>query len=48
MRWEYSTVAILDVVCSAAQEMLNTAGRSGWELVAVDDGIAYFKRQARS
>lgn len=39
--WEYATAPL---VSHALQEILNQWGEDGWELVAVEDEVAYFKR----
>ena len=41
--WEYLTVPL---VSHALQQILNQWGSEGWELVAVVNDIAYFKRPA--
>ena len=45
MKWEYRTV---DLGLYGYEDKLNKAGTEGWELVSVDNGIAYFKRPLRS
>jgi hypothetical protein len=40
-RWEYATVPL---ITHALQQILNQWGSDGWELVAVADNVAYFKR----
>lgn len=42
-KWEYDTVTILDPFTS--RHTLNKWGKDGWELVAVDNSLVYFKRQ---
>ncbi len=39
--WEYATAPL---VSHSLQEILNQWGEDGWELVAVEDEVAYFKR----
>ena len=39
--WEYATVPLIE---HATQEILNNWGDEGYELVAVVDNVAYFKR----
>jgi hypothetical protein len=40
-RWEYATVPLIS---HALQQILNQWGADGWELVAVADNVAFFKR----
>jgi hypothetical protein len=40
-RWEYATVPLIS---HALQQILNQWGGDGWELVAIADNVAYFKR----
>lgn len=40
-RWEYVTSPLIS---HNLQEILNQWGDDGWELVAVEDDVAYFKR----
>jgi len=40
-RFEYATVPL---VSHTLQMILNTWGEDGWELVAVADNVAFFKR----
>ena len=47
MRWEYLTLKF-EPIQDRYLEMMNSLGRGGWELVAVNDGIAYFKRPIMS
>ena len=52
MKWEYLVVVLSRIIDDFFQEkavmdnseILCTVGRDGWELVSVDNGIAYFKR----
>lgn len=44
VRWEYHTKrfgSLLD------EHALNSYGETGWELVAIVDGVCYFKRPRR-
>jgi hypothetical protein len=48
-RWEYLVVALhrslnMSNPEAAARELLDSVGAEGWELVAVDDLNAYFRR----
>ena len=40
-RWEYATAPLIP---HALKEILDNWGDEGYELVAVVDGVAYFKR----
>jgi hypothetical protein len=40
-KWEYATAPLIS---HALQEILNNWGDEGYELVAVVDNVAYFKR----
>jgi len=40
-RWEYATAPLIS---HALQQILNQWGDDGWELVAVAENVAYFKR----
>jgi hypothetical protein len=40
-RWEYATAPLIS---HALQQILNQWGDEGWELVAVAENVAYFKR----
>ena len=42
--WEY-TGLLLSVYAGDNIDKLNSMGANGWELVAVDSGIAYMKRR---
>lgn len=46
--WEYTTLSLEVIRHDPSQPMtkdvLNEYGQKGWELVAVDQGRAYFKR----
>lgn len=39
--WEYATAPLIS---HALQQILNQWGSQGWELVAVEDNVAFFKR----
>lgn len=41
-QWEYARVLDRQSI-----DYFDNAGSDGWELVAVDNGIAYFKREKR-
>lgn len=41
MKWEYKT---LDLGLYGYEDKLNKLGTEGWELVSVDNYVAYFKR----
>ena len=43
--WEYATAPLIS---HALQQILNQWGSQGWELVAVADNVAYFKRPVAS
>ncbi len=45
MKWEYKP---LDLGLYGYEDKLNKLGIEGWELVSVDNGIAYFKRPLRT
>lgn len=40
-RYEYATVPLIS---HALQQILNQWGDDGWDLVAVQDNVAFFKR----
>ena len=42
--WEYKRESLV-VGREGIRKMLNEFGQEGWELVAVDNGEAYFKRK---
>lgn len=42
-KWRYKVIG-LSVRGSDTQKSLNSIGSEGWELIAVIDGIAIFKR----
>ena len=44
MRWEYQVLGIVKDNDSANLRRFGAVGAEGWELVSVDNGIAYFKR----
>jgi hypothetical protein len=44
-RWEYATAPLIS---HALQQILNQWGDDGWELVAVAENVAYFKRPKSS
>lgn len=46
MRWEYqwTNFNLLDYTAQEKGEFFLEIGQEGWELVNVDNGIAYFKR----
>lgn len=44
MKWEYRTMACGCNPFESRSEKLNRLGVDGWELVTIDNGIAYFKR----
>jgi len=53
MKWEYKlTIGLSDSDDVTALDVFgnnyNSLGQQGWELVAVDSGIAYFKRALES
>lgn len=41
--WEYRTIT-LDSIWEQKEKILNELGKEGWELVSVDDNMAYLKR----
>ena len=45
--WQYKVVevSIPGTECRDIENTLNYFGKDNWELVSVDDGIAYFKRK---
>lgn len=56
MKWEYLTYRLINHIDNISAislvehytHMLNNYGSVGWELVSVDNGIAYFKRPLRT
>jgi len=44
-RWEYATAPLIS---HALQQILNQWGDDGWELVAIAENVAYFKRPKSS
>lgn len=50
MKWEYSALDLKQnrVAFGDTYEVLKQAGLEEWELVSVDNGIAYFKRPLRT
>lgn len=51
MKWEYEVLALEENhnhTGISYKAMLDTDGNEGWELVSVDNGIAYFKREIRN
>jgi len=49
-QWEYMNIDITQIFVEnrmdgdLKEKLLNTFGEQGWEFVAVDDGMMYFKR----
>ena len=43
--WEYATAPLIS---HALQQILNQWGEQGWELVAVAENVAYFKRPVQA
>jgi hypothetical protein len=43
-KWNYITVG-LDGTKPILEDRLKYWGEEGWELVSVDDGVAYFKKE---
>ncbi len=51
MKWDYNVINLAEMHKEynlSFKAMLNTEGAQEWELVSVDNGIAYFKRPLRS
>ena len=47
--WEYRVINLIEVpVKSTFQDVLNAAGREGWELVGVTSQAAFLKRPTAS
>jgi hypothetical protein len=45
-QWEYIKLDLNDLPRNTKEiELLNDAGKDGWELVAILNGIAYLKRE---
>ena len=44
MKWEYLTAKVCVPHSIPDTAILRGAGLEGWELVSVDNGVAYFKR----
>jgi hypothetical protein len=47
MKFEYRTMVCRTDPFESRSEKLNKLGIDGWELVSVDNGIAYFKRELK-
>lgn len=45
MKWEYMVVEVHQNV-EKREFAFNHLGQQGWELVSVDEGIAYFKKSS--
>ncbi len=45
MIWQYRVIRLPDHDWAKQETALNNEGASGWELVAMLDGVAYFKRR---
>lgn len=43
-KWDYSAFLFTREKLEGAIRAINDLGKQGWELVSVDNGIAYFKR----
>ncbi len=48
MKWEYLTAKVCVPHSIPDTAILRGAGLEGWELVSVDNGVAYFKRPLRT
>lgn len=46
MNWEYKTIGAKGGRVGTID--LDKLGQEGWELVSVDNGVAYFKREIRN
>lgn len=44
MIWEYKIIELRDMPLISNHNQLNEAGQDEWELVCVDNQVAYFKR----
>lgn len=44
MRWEYERVFLAEMKAIEISNRFNELGKEGWELVAISDEVAYFKR----
>jgi hypothetical protein len=46
-QWEYRRINLGELLLGT-EELLNNAGKEGWELVAItNNGVAYLKRQVK-
>lgn len=43
--WEYLTLPVGSDMDGAATKYLNALGAEGWELIAVEYGVAFMKRE---
>ena len=46
-QWEYNVVDVPYLIKNN-RTLLNNLGTEGWELVSVDDGLAYMKREKKA
>ena len=44
-KWEYLQVEPHAIWAAGDNSWMNKLGANGWELVSVDNGVAYFRRQ---
>lgn len=44
MKYEYDLISLIDRPRDIILDILNTYGKGRWELVSVDNGVAFFKR----
>jgi len=45
MKWEYKELSV--GIIKSSTDSFNKLGLEGWELVSVDNGMAYFKRELK-
>ena len=48
IKWEYMTWPVDFLLKNEYRAGWNDHGHNGWELVTVDNGVGYFKRQVKS
>jgi hypothetical protein len=44
MKWEFDLISLRDKTREGIKDIFDAYGNGMWELVSVDNGVAYFKR----